>query len=142
MNLEARIYIAGHRGLLGSALVETLKGKGYRQLLPGLMKSLDLLFPERCGSVFLWMKTRILYHCRRACGGIQANIAFAAEFILRKYRDAGKYHSRLSIRCKNCFSMEAHVAIQRRAHSLLKKNIYLHRSFETTNQACDSQGGR
>ncbi len=81
MEKKSKIYIAGHKGMVGSALVRSLEGKGYRNLLVRTLEELDLLDQA---AVFRFMaaeKPEYLFLAAAKVGGILANNTFRAQFI-------------------------------------------------------------
>lgn len=78
---EARIYIAGHRGLVGSAFVRKLKAQGYNNLILRTSKELDLRRQADVESFFAREKPEYVFLAAAKVGGIHANNAYPAEFI-------------------------------------------------------------
>lgn len=82
MDKSAKIYVAGHRGLVGSALVANLKQKGYTNLLLRTHAELDLTNKEATEALIRAEKPDYVFIAAAKVGGIYANNAFPAEFIL------------------------------------------------------------
>lgn len=82
MDKSAKIYVAGHRGLVGSALVANLKQKGYTNLLTRTHAELDLTNKEATEALIRAEKPDYVFIAAARVGGIYANNAFPAEFIL------------------------------------------------------------
>jgi GDP-L-fucose synthase len=78
---DARIYIAGHRGMVGSALVRLLQAKGYRNLLCRTSKDLDLRDSRQVGNFFAEANPEYVIIAAAKVGGILANSSFPAEFL-------------------------------------------------------------
>lgn len=77
----AKIYVAGHRGMVGSALVRALLSRGYRNLLVRTRQELDLL-NQAAVREFLWVeKPDYVFLAAAKVGGIQANNNYRADFI-------------------------------------------------------------
>jgi len=76
-----RIYVAGHRGLVGSALVRALQRKGYDHLLLKSHAELDLLNQDQVSSFLQMEKPDVVLLAAAKVGGIGANMRFPAEFI-------------------------------------------------------------
>lgn len=70
MNLDSKIYIAGHTGLVGSALVRTLREKGYKNLIFTTHRDLDLRDEDTTKKFFETMRPEYVYLCAAKCGGI------------------------------------------------------------------------
>jgi len=81
MNLDAKIYIAGHRGLVGSALMHTLQAKGYTNLLVRTHAELDLTNQSTVEAFFTTEKPDYVFLAAAKVGGIHANNEYPAEFI-------------------------------------------------------------
>jgi len=81
MNFDSKIYIAGHRGLVGSALVRTLQAKGYTNLVLRTSKELDLRQQAEVESFFAREKPEYVFLAAAKVGGILANNTYKAEFI-------------------------------------------------------------
>src|SRR5512142_193704 len=81
MNQDARIYVAGHRGLVGSALVRRLEREGYRNLLTASREQLDLRDQAAVNYWFRANRPEYVIHAAGTVGGILANSTRPAEFI-------------------------------------------------------------
>ncbi|MGI2327617.1 GDP-L-fucose synthase [Planococcus sp. YIM B11945] len=81
MNLESKIYVAGHRGLVGSAIVRNLKKMGYRNLVHRTSKELDLTQRNKVALFFEEEKPEYVFLAAAKVGGIAANNNYPAEFI-------------------------------------------------------------
>lgn len=81
MNQESRIYVAGHNGLVGSALVRELKAKGYNNLLVRTRKELDLSMADQVNAFFASEKPEYVFLAAAKVGGILDNSTYPAEFI-------------------------------------------------------------
>jgi GDP-L-fucose synthase len=81
MELNSKIYIAGHNGLVGSAIVKTLQQKGYTNIIGKDAKELDLRNPMAVKSFFDWEKPEYVFLAAAKVGGIVANNTYRAEFI-------------------------------------------------------------
>ncbi len=81
MELNAKIYVAGHRGLVGSAIIRKLKEKGYSNLEYRTSKQLDLRDKEQVQAFFEQEKVEYVFLAAAKVGGIVANNDFPADFI-------------------------------------------------------------
>jgi GDP-L-fucose synthase len=81
MNKQAKIYIAGHRGLVGSAIVRNLQAKGYTNLLTRTHAELDLTNQAATEAFFTQEKPDYVFLAAAKVGGIHANNTYPAEFI-------------------------------------------------------------
>lgn len=81
MKKEAKIYVAGHRGLVGSAIVKSLQNKGYTNLLLKTHQELDLTDSSKVAAFFQEEKPEYVFLSAAKVGGIVANSTFRADFI-------------------------------------------------------------
>ncbi len=81
MNTNSKIYIAGHNGLVGSAIVKALKSKGYNNLVFRDSKALDLRDQTATASFFEKEKPGYVFLAAAKVGGIIANNTYRGEFI-------------------------------------------------------------
>lgn len=81
MNKESKIYIAGHRGLVGSAIVKNLISKGYANLVYKTHDTLDLTNQEAVENFFEREKPEYVILAAAKVGGIIANNTYRADFI-------------------------------------------------------------
>jgi GDP-L-fucose synthase len=81
MDKHDKIYIAGHRGLVGSALVRKLLADGYTNLVTCSHEELDLTAQEEVNDFFLREKPSYVFLAAAKVGGIYANNTYPAEFI-------------------------------------------------------------
>ena len=75
------IYIAGHRGMVGSAIVRRLKAAGYTNLVTRDRKELDLLDQRSTHEFLLAEKPEYIFLAAARVGGIHANNTYRADFI-------------------------------------------------------------
>ena len=81
MNKNAKIYIAGHRGLVGSAILNNLKSKGYTSFITKTHKELDLTNQQEVALFFETEKPEYVFLAAAKVGGIVANNTYRADFI-------------------------------------------------------------
>lgn len=81
LSSEVKIYVAGHRGLVGSAIVRQLEAEGCRNLLVRTHKELDLIDQSQVRSFFERERPEIVVLAAAKVGGILANSMYPAEFI-------------------------------------------------------------
>ena len=79
--LEGRIYVAGHRGMVGSALVRALKARGYDDIVVRTSRELDLRDQAAVGEFFREEKPRHVFLAAAKVGGILANDTYRGEFL-------------------------------------------------------------
>lgn len=81
MNKDARIFIAGHRGLVGSAIHRELTRLGYTNVITRPRAELDLLDTEAVNNFFAEQKPEYVFLAAAKVGGILANNSYPADFI-------------------------------------------------------------
>ncbi|WP_298488381.1 GDP-L-fucose synthase [uncultured Maribacter sp.] len=81
MNKNSKIYVAGHRGLVGSAIVNNLYQKGYNNILTKTHKELDLTNSTAVQEFFAKEKPEYVFLAAAKVGGIVANNIYRADFI-------------------------------------------------------------
>jgi GDP-L-fucose synthase len=81
MNKNIKIYIAGHKGLVGSAIVRRLKKAGYNNLIHKTLKELDLVNQREVDNIFCKERPEWVFLAAAKVGGIMANIKNPSEFL-------------------------------------------------------------
>lgn len=82
MNKNIKIYIAGHRGMVGSAIWRALTAKGYTNLLGKMSKELDLRNQQAVSNFFEIEKPEVVIDAAARVGGILANIEYPYQFLM------------------------------------------------------------
>jgi len=78
---NSKVYIAGHRGLVGSAILRKLQGSGYKSLVYKTHKEVDLTRQEKVEEFFDQERPEYIFLAAAKVGGIWANSSFPADFI-------------------------------------------------------------
>ena len=81
MNKDSKIYVAGHRGLVGSALWKNLQSKGYTNLIGKTIEELDLMDTHAVNAFFASEKPEYVILAAAKVGGIVANNTYRGQFI-------------------------------------------------------------
>ncbi len=81
IDLKSKIYVAGHNGLVGSAIVRALRRKGYNNLLLKKRSELDLKNQRKVSNFIKNNKPKFIFIAAAKVGGIYSNLKFKAEFI-------------------------------------------------------------
>jgi len=82
MEKKSRIYVAGHTGMVGSAIVRCLEKNGYENIIKRTHKELDLTRQEDCEKFFREEKPEYVFLAAAKVGGIHANNTYPADFIM------------------------------------------------------------
>ena len=82
MDKGAKIYIAGHRGMVGSAILRRLEAEGYTNLLVRTRQELDLRNQQAVNSFFETEQPAYVFLAAAKVGGIMANDTYRADFIM------------------------------------------------------------
>lgn len=80
MNKNSKIYVAGHNGMVGSAIVRKLKSEGYTNIITATHKDLDLINQEETYKFFNKFKPEYVFLAAAKVGGIYANSTYPADF--------------------------------------------------------------
>jgi GDP-L-fucose synthase len=81
MEKNAKIYVAGHRGMVGSAIVRRLQGNGYTNIVTRTHDELDLVNQQSVTEFFVIEKPDYVFMAAAKVGGIHANNTYRADFI-------------------------------------------------------------
>lgn len=81
MDQSSKIFIAGHRGLVGSAILRNLRETGYEKIITRVRALLDLTDQAEVASFFAEEKPEYVFLAAAKVGGIHANSAYPADFI-------------------------------------------------------------
>ena len=81
MDINSKIYVAGHRGMVGSAIVRKLKESGYRNIITKTHKELDLTNQQAVNLFFSTQKPDYVFFAAAKVGGIMANSTYRYDFI-------------------------------------------------------------
>ena len=76
-----KIFVAGHLGLVGSAIVRNLKAKGYKKIITATRKKIDLMNQKKTFNFLKKIKPKFIFIAAAHVGGINANNIFKATFI-------------------------------------------------------------
>ena len=81
MNLDSRVFVAGHKGLVGSAIVRSLRENGYKNLILVTSNELDLRNQSEVLDFFKKTKPEYVFLAAAKCGGIKDNIEHPVQFL-------------------------------------------------------------
>jgi len=136
MKPENRIYIAGHRGLVGSALVRRLNAKGYNNLLIRSHSELDLERQADIERFFEQTRPEYVFMAAARVGGIHANHTYPAEFIYDNLAvSVHVIHSAWKYGVKKLLFLGSSCIYPRLAPQPMKEEYLLTSPLEPTNEA-------
>ncbi|MDE6137857.1 MAG: NAD-dependent epimerase/dehydratase family protein, partial [Candidatus Gastranaerophilales bacterium] len=81
MNKDSKIYVAGHTGLVGSAIVSSLANDGFNNIITKTHQELDLTNQKETFEFFQTEKPEYVINAAAKVGGIMANTIYPADFI-------------------------------------------------------------
>ncbi|MDC0427477.1 GDP-L-fucose synthase [Candidatus Pelagibacter sp.] len=129
-----KIFVAGHNGLVGAAIVRKLKAKGYRDILTVEKKKLNLLDQKAVFSFLKKNKPKIVIIAAAKVGGIYANNEFGAEFIYENLQIQNNLiHSSYLNNIKNLTFLGSSCIYPKLAKQPIKEEYLLSDNLEETN---------
>ena len=132
---KPRIYVAGHQGMIGSALVRKLKILGYAKILTRTHDELDLINQAQVKSFFEVEKPDQVYLCAAKVGGVHANNTFPAEFIYDNLMiESNVIHNAWKVGVKKLIFLGSSCIYPKLPNQLIKENAMLSGQVETTNE--------
>lgn len=135
MNLDAKIYVAGHRGMVGSAIVRALESKGYNNIVYRSSKELDLTSQAAVNAFFEEEKPNFVFLAAAKVGGIHANNTYRADFIYRNLMiEANIIHAAYEHRVEKLLFLGSSCIYPKMAEQPLKEESLLTGLLEPTNE--------
>jgi len=132
---KPKIYVAGHRGMIGSAIVRKLKSLGYKNILTRSHDELDLTNQTKVQSFFEAEKPDQVYLCAAKVGGVHANNTFPAEFIYDNLMiESNVIHNAWKVGVKKLIFLGSSCIYPKLPNQLIKENAMLSGQVETTNE--------
>ncbi len=136
MEKNAKIYVAGHRGMVGSAIVRELKRHGYTNLLTRTHKELDLTRQEAVERFFAKEKPEYIFLAAAKVGGIAANSSALADFMYENMMlEMNVIHAAWRNGCRKLLFLGSSCIYPRMAPQPMKENCLLTGELEKTNEA-------
>jgi GDP-L-fucose synthase len=136
MNKNSKIYIAGHTGLVGSALLRNLINSGYSNIIVKTHRELDLTRQEEVERFFKNEKPEFVFLAAAKVGGIIANMTYTAEFIFDNLTIATNIiHASYLNGVKKLLNLGSSCIYPRNAPQPLKEEYLLTNTLEPTNEA-------
>jgi GDP-L-fucose synthase len=132
---DAKIYIAGHRGLVGSAIVRKLEAEGYSNLIFRSHAELDLTRQQDVETFFERERPAYVFLCAAKVGGILANSTYTAQFIYENMMIAANViHASYRYGVKKLLNLGSSCIYPREAPQPLKEEYLLTSELEPTNE--------
>ena len=132
---KTKIYVAGHRGMVGSAIVRKLKSIGYNNILTRSHDELDLTNQTQVQNFFAAEKPDQVYLCAAKVGGIHANNTFPAEFIYDNLMiESNVIHNAWKAGVKKLLFLGSSCIYPKLPDQIIKENAMLSGQVESTNE--------
>ena len=135
MNNKSRIFLAGHKGLVGSAILRLLKKKNYKNIITKPHNKLDLLDQKKTFNFLKKNKINVVIIAAAKVGGIKANNNFKAEFIYNNLQIQNNLiHGSYLAGIKNLLFLGSSCIYPRNSKQPIKESYLLTSSLEKTNE--------
>ena len=136
MDKEAKIYVAGHRGMVGSAILRALKKQGYQNIITRTHKELDLCRQQEVEDFFSEEKPEYVFLAAAKVGGIVANQEALADFMYENsVLEMNVIHGAWENGCKKLLFLGSSCIYPRMAPQPMKENCLLTSELEQTNES-------
>lgn len=135
MQKDSVIYIAGHNGMVGSAIVRKLEVEGYPNIITKSSKELDLINQESVNNFFSKYKPEYVFLAAAKVGGIHANNTYRAEFLYQNLMiEANVIHAAHNHGVKKLLFLGSSCIYPKMAPQPLKEEYLLSGYLEPTNE--------
>jgi len=136
MKKDSKIYVAGHTGLFGSAIVRELKIQGYTNIILRSRSELDLMDSKQVKEFFLQERPEYIFDCAAKVGGIQANYTKPAEFLYENIQIQNNLiHNSYLAGAKKFLFAGSVCVYPKYAQTPIKEESFLEGYLEPTNEA-------
>lgn len=136
MEKDSKIYVAGHRGMVGSAIIRELNRQGYTNIIIRTHKELDLTRQEQVEAFFEQEKPEYVFLAAAKVGGIIANQTALADFMYENMLlEMNVIHSAWKNGCKKLEFLGSSCIYPRMAPQPMPENCLLTSALEETNEA-------
>ena len=135
MNTSSKIYIAGHRGMVGSTIERNLRSKGFNNIITRTSKELDLRNQQAVNNFFEIEQPNIVILAAAKVGGIVANNTYRADFIYENLMiEANVIHAAYVQKVEKLLFLGSSCIYPKLAPQPLKEEYLLSGYLEQTNQ--------
>ena len=132
---KPKIYVAGHRGMIGSAVVRKLKSLGFKNILTRSRDELDLTSQTQVMKFFEDERPDQVYLCAAKVGGVHANNTFPAEFIYDNLMiESNVIHNAWKVGVKKLLFLGSSCIYPKLPDQIIKENAMLSGHIESTNE--------
>ena len=136
MEKDAKIYVAGHKGMVGSAIVRSLRAQGYENTITRSHSELDLIRQNEVEDFFSCERPEYVFLAAAKVGGIAANSAHLADFMYENMvLEMNVIHSAWKNGCKKLMFLGSSCIYPRMAPQPMKEDCLLTGELEKTNEA-------
>ena len=136
INFQSKIYVAGHKGLVGSAIVRQLKKEGYKKIIFADRSKLDLTNQLKVLKFLKRKKPDFIFIAAAKVGGIYSNNKYKAQFIYENLSiQSNLIHSAYLCGIKNLISLGSSCVYPRKCKQPIKESYLLDGKLESTNDA-------
>ena len=136
MEKNAKIYVAGHKGMVGSAIIRELERQGYHNIIKRTHQELDLTRQEAVEAFFIEEKPEYVFHPAGKVGGIVANSEAPADFMYQNMMiEMNVIHSAWKNGVKKLEFLGSSCIYPRLAPQPMREDCLLTSSLEKTNEA-------
>ena len=136
INLKSKIYVAGHNGLVGSAIVRQLKKVGYKNIIFANRKKLDLTQQSKVLKFLKDKKPKFIFIAAAKVGGIYSNNKYKADFIYQNLLiQSNLIHGAYLSGIKNLIFLGSSCVYPKKCKQPIKENYLLTGELETTNDS-------
>ena len=136
MDKDAKIYVAGHRGMVGSAIVRELRAQGYDNIITRTHNELDLIDQRAVDGFFATEKPEYVFLAAAKVGGIEANKSALADFMYDNMMlEMNVIHAAWRNGCRKLEFLGSSCIYPRMAPQPIPENSLLTSSLEPTNEA-------
>jgi GDP-L-fucose synthase len=136
ISFNSKIYVAGHKGLVGSAIIRKLADKGYKKIITAGRKKLDLTNQSKVFSFIKKHKPKFIFIAAAKVGGIYSNNKYKAEFIQENLSIQNNLiHSAYLSGVKNLIFLGSSCVYPRDCKQPIKEKYLLSGPLESTNDA-------
>ena len=136
INLQSKIYVAGHKGLVGSAIIRQLKKEGYKKIIFADRSKVDLTNQLKVLKFLKRKKPDFIFIAAAKVGGIYSNNKYKAQFIYENLSiQSNLIHSAYLCGIKNLIFLGSSCVYPKKCKQPIKESYLLDGKLESTNDA-------